>query len=177
MDDRSPEALEAALAALRRKERSIAELTAWLERRGYALDRVEAALENLIEAGELNDERFARRYAADKRALRGWGSERIREALASRGIPDPLIEAALEDDPAAAQVERASELLVRRGRPLTGEADRARALGFLTRRGYDYEVAYQAIRLARSARHLYDPGATDGRAEDANYQLFETFDP
>jgi regulatory protein len=177
MDDRSPEAFEAALAALRRKERSVAELTAWLERRGYDHDRVESALAGLIEAGELDDERFARRYAADKRALRGWGSGRIREALASRGIPDRLIEAALRDDPAAAQVERAAELLVRRARALAGEADRARALGFLTRRGYDYEIAYEAIRLARSAGHLYDPGSTDGHREDANYQLFETFDP
>jgi SOS response regulatory protein OraA/RecX len=42
--------------------------------------------------------------------------------------------------------------LGKRGQPLTEDADRARALGFLTRRGYDYDVAYEAVRLA--ARHL-----------------------
>ena len=37
----------------------------------------------------------------------------------------------------------------RRGaRPLAEDADRARALGYLTRRGYEYEIAYEAIRLA-----------------------------
>jgi regulatory protein len=148
VDDRPPEAHEAARAALRQKERTTTELAVWLRRRGHAAEQVEAALAELTEAGELDDERFARRYAEDKRALRGWGSERVRQALVSRGIPDRLIEAALEDESRAAELERAGELLARRGRPLSEEAERARALGFLTRRGYAYEVAYEAIRVA-----------------------------
>ncbi len=147
MDERSSGAFEAALAELRRKELTTAEIAAWLGRRGYGADEVEGAITGLTEAGELDDQRFAQRYAEDKRALRGWGSERIREALASRGIPDSLIELALEDDSEVAQVGRASELLVRRNQPLNEEADRARALGFLARRGYGYEVAYEAIRV------------------------------
>ena len=59
--------------------------TAWLERRGYGAEEIEAAIDRLTEVGELDDERFARRYAEDKRELRGWGAERIREALLSRG--------------------------------------------------------------------------------------------
>ena len=49
-------------------------------------EEIEAAVARLTEIGELDDERFARRYAEDKRELRGWGAERIREALASRGV-------------------------------------------------------------------------------------------
>ena len=107
----------------------------------------------LTEIGELDDERFARRYAEDKRELRGWGAERIREALASRGVAPALVEAALEADSHDAQVRRASDLLARRGRPLDADADRARALGFLTRRGYEYEVAYEAIRAGALGPH------------------------
>ncbi|MFL5893182.1 MAG: hypothetical protein ACJ75I_10630, partial [Solirubrobacterales bacterium] len=44
------------------------------------------------------------------------------------------------------QLERAREVLMRRGRPLEGNADRQRALEYLTRRGYDYEIAYEAVR-------------------------------
>jgi len=146
--DRLPDAFEAGLAALRRKERATAELRAWLDGRGFGAREVEAAITCLTEAGELDDERFARRYAEDKRELRGWGAERIREALAARGIAPTLIEAALEGDSHVAQVARASELLARRSQGLTGDTERARALGFLTRRGYSYEAAYEAIRLA-----------------------------
>jgi regulatory protein len=142
------EAFEAALSALRLKERTTAELAALLERRGYRPQEVAAAIARLAEAGELDDERFARRYAEDKRELRGWGPERIRAALEARGMPSALAEAALDADSHEAQVGRARELLQARGRPLGEEADRARALGFLTRRGYGYDTAHEAIRRA-----------------------------
>jgi regulatory protein len=145
---RSADAFDVAVAALRRKERASAELADWLRRRGYRDDEVDDAIVRLIEARELDDERFARGYAEDKRALRGWGAERIREGLAARGIAEPVIEAALEADSEVAQVARAADLLATRGRALSEESDRARALGFLTRRGYGYEVAHEAIRQA-----------------------------
>jgi len=142
------DAFEVALAALRRKERTSAELDGWLRQRGFAGEDVDAAVAGLTEAGELDDRRFALRYAQDKRELRGWGAERIREALAARKVPPELIEVALEAESRDAAVERASELLARRGRSLGDDAERSRALGFLTRRGYEYEVAYEAVRIA-----------------------------
>jgi regulatory protein len=142
------DAFERAVGALSRRERTTAELEAWLAERGYPRAEVAAAIDRLTAIGELDDERFARRYAEDKRELRGWGTERIREALASRGVSRRLVEVALEDDSHGTQVERASDLLARRGKPLDADADRARALGYLTRRGYEYEVAYEAVRLA-----------------------------
>jgi regulatory protein len=146
--EQATDAFEVALAALRRRERTTAELGAWLAERGYGSEEIETTITRLTEVGELDDDRFARRYAEDKRELRGWGAERIREALASRGIPSALVEATLEADSLGAQVGRASDLLARRGQPLDDDLDRARALGYLTRRGYEYEVAYEAIRLA-----------------------------
>ena len=143
-----PDAFDVALAALRRKERTSAELDGWLRQRGFAAQEVDGALARLTEAGELDDRRFALRYAQDKRELRGWGGERIREALAAREVPPELIEVALEAESRDAAVARASELLARRGRSLEGDAERSRALGFLTRRGYEYEVAYEAVRIA-----------------------------
>ena len=74
--------------------------------------------------------------------------ERIREALAARGIAPALVEAALEADSHGAQVERASDLLARRGQPLVPDADGPGRSAILTRRGYEYELAYEAIRLA-----------------------------
>jgi len=118
--DDGARAFEFAVRALARKERTLAEMRALLEGRGFEPEHVEGTIARLVEIGELDDERFAERFAEDKRELRGWGPERI----------------------------RAARLLRERGQPLTDDRARSRALEFLARRGYDYEVAYAAIRLA-----------------------------
>lgn len=151
MARKKPDAFEAALVALRRKEHATAELVAWLQKRGYGSEEVEAAIVRLTEIGGLDDERFASRYAEDKRELRGWGAERIRAALLARGIAPELAEGAAEAESRDDQVARASELLARRGQALADEAARARALGYLTRRGYEYEIAYDAVRRTERA--------------------------
>lgn len=144
------DAFEAALGALDRKERTAHELALWLKGRGFAMDEIEAALRRLFETEVLDDERFARRYAEDKRDLSGWGPERIREALLDRGVPIDTIEGVLALDSHGDQLDRAREILIRRARPLDDDADRQRALEYLARRGYDYEIAYQAVRSASS---------------------------
>jgi len=142
-------AFELAVGAISRKERTVAELREWLSDRELDGADVEETVERLISMGGLDDERYARCYAEDKRELSGWGPERIREALMSRGIDRHLAEAACQGEPAVDQAERAAKLLADRGDALDDDAGRGRALAFLARRGYDYEVAYQAVRLAQ----------------------------
>ena len=145
---RRPEALDLALGALALKERSVAELRAWLGARGCDPEAVEGAVRRLAELGQLDDARFARSFAEDKRELRGWGSERIRDALEARGVPAGDIAAALAADSEEAEVERAAALLADRGAEIADEGGRGRALGYLVRRGYASEVAYAAVRRA-----------------------------
>ncbi len=151
--DESPEpgperedAFARAVEALAHKERTAAELGAWLAERGYPLTEIEDAVDRLIAAGALDDERFAQRFAADKRELRGWGPDRIRAALVRRGLAPGLIDAALAGEGDAEQLERAIGLLERRARPATDEPSRASALAYLARRGYDSDLAYEAVR-------------------------------
>jgi regulatory protein len=146
--DPAREALEKAIGALGRRERTVAEMITWLGQRGYEADVVDIAVGRLIEMDELDDERFARRYAEDKRDLRGWGPGRIREALGHRGVEQGLIDAALAGESHEGEVERATGLLAQRGRGLDDDAGRASALAYLTRRGYDSEIAYDAVRRA-----------------------------
>lgn len=145
------EAFERALDALSQKERTTAELEALLAKRGFDAEQIGAAIDRLAAIGELDDARFARRYAEDKRELRGWGPARIREALAARGIDSELIDAALAEEPHDDQLARAVELLEARADGLDTDSERARALSYLTRRGYDYELAYEAIRRCAGA--------------------------
>jgi len=144
------DALGKALGALRRRERTAAELHRWLTERGCSEDLTEEIVAELVEIGELDDERFARAYAADKRELSGWGGHRIAAALTERGVGAALAERAAAE-PREAELERAVGLVDARGEDLADERARARALAHLTRRGYDYELAYEAVRRAEAA--------------------------
>jgi regulatory protein len=144
------EPLAVALAALNRREHSIAEIEGKLTERGFDAERVEAVVTELVETGALDDERFARAFSTDKRELHGWGPERIAGALSERGISASLVEECCGSEDRDGLIERARSLLTERGAPLTDDRERSRALGFLTRKGFEYEVAYDAIRAART---------------------------
>jgi regulatory protein len=139
---------ELALRALSYKERTESELDAWLAARGVEKpERIDVLL-RLQEAGALDDERFAARYAEDKRELSGWGPERIRRALKSRGVADECVDAALAGDGLERQTDRAVALLGERGMRCDSAPERERALRLLVRRGYALELAYEAVRVA-----------------------------
>jgi regulatory protein len=104
----------------------------------------------LDEAELLDDEGFATQYAADKRELRGWGPDRIREALRQRGVAEDLVEKAVGEEDADAQVERAMELLAERELDCESDAERGKALQLLVRRGFPLEVGYAAVRSRES---------------------------
>lgn len=138
----------AAVAALRRRERTVAEMHRWLLDRPVPADIADAVIADLIAVGELDDGRFARGFAADKRELSGWGPERIEAALIERGLERSLAESAACERHDEA-LDRAVEQVLQRFPELGADRERARALAFLGRRGYGYELAYDAIRRAQ----------------------------
>lgn len=147
MDRELEAALSKALGALQRRERTTVELHAWLTERGVSEALAEEAIAELVEVGELDDERFAQAYAQDKRDLSGWGAERIEAALVDRGLGRALAERAAAE-PRDDELARATELALSRGEDLADDRARARVLSFLTRRGFEYDLAYDAIRDA-----------------------------
>lgn len=140
------DAREAAIAALDRRDRTVSELVEWLAEREYPPEEVEAAVSELIELGALDDERYAELFADEKRELGGWGPERIAAELTRRGIERSTVERVCAAEGREQQLSRARSLLAGRGETIDDDRARSRALGFLTRRGYDYELAYEAIR-------------------------------
>jgi regulatory protein len=147
------DAYDLALTALGHKERTESELRAWLADRGVEEAEIEDVIALLAEAGAIDDASFARRYAADKQLLAGWGPDRIARALEGRGVAREHVEAALAGDDEPAQLERATSLLWDRGMVCATERERDRALRLLVGRGYPLELAYEAVRAAeRQAR-------------------------
>ncbi len=140
------EVLAKALGAIGRKERTVAEMRAWLGEREVEPEEIDRVVNFLIENEALNDRKFAIEFTADKREISGWGQTRIRENLRKRGMPDSLIREALAKDSGETEVDRAARLLEERGADLNDDRGRSRALGLLSRRGYSAEEAYAAIR-------------------------------
>ena len=165
------EPLGLALGELARKERSVAELHAWLRRRGVGEEEAGDVVDHLISVGSLDDARFSQRFAEDKRALSGWGRERIAAALRERGVGEADLEAALAAEDGEQELERAVGVLETRGAELGDDRGRNRALGLLARRGFDSETAYEAIRRAGAppadrARRLLPRQARPRRAAE-----------
>jgi regulatory protein len=145
------EALGRAYSYLGPRERTVAEVRAHLQGASATPELIDATVAELLELGYLDDERFARCFAEDRRNLDGWGSERIRRRLLELGLERGLAEGAAEPEDDEQELRAALELLRRRLRSAPTDArERQKALGLLMRRGYRQELAYDAVRRFES---------------------------
>ena len=140
-------AVDLAYRALSARDRTETELRAFLERKRVEPTAIEAAVSELRAAGYVDDARYAQRFADDKRAIERWGSERIERELQRRGVAAELIAGALARREAGDELAAARSLLAERFRSgLPDDRARDRAWSLLVRRGYDSELAYDAVR-------------------------------
>jgi regulatory protein len=147
----SDEALEGALQRAYRylghRDRTVAELRTHLLGKGASDAVADAVVDELVELGYLDDARFARQFAEDRRRLDAWGTDRIERRLRELGVAREEVAAALAAQDGEGELRAAVELLRRRfPAPPASDRDRERALGLLVRRGYDLELAYDAVR-------------------------------
>ena len=146
-EDRLQDALDRAYRYLAHRERTEHEMRSHLERVEVDASTIEDAVRILTELEYLDDARFALRYAQDKRELAAWGAERIERRLAALGVDRDYVRAALADDPGpGAELDRALALLHRRfPEPPGDRRSRDRALGVLLRKGYEPDLALEAL--------------------------------
>ena len=142
-------AFDLAGKALSVRDRTVAELRAYLEGKRVEPDVIDEVVTELERSGALDDARYAERFTDDRRSLSGWGPERIEQELVRRGVPCELIEPALARRTREDELVAARSLLEDRFARLEDDRARNRAWELLVRRGYDAELAYDAVR-ARS---------------------------
>jgi regulatory protein len=143
-------ALTLARTALGRRELTVAQARALLARRGIGEVAISAAIAELQRLGLLDDRRYARLFVQDRRQLDGWGSGRIARELDRRGVPRDLAELELADPDGGrdAELQRALQLLrARFPHPRGDPHARRRAFALLARRGFDSELACEALAL------------------------------
>jgi regulatory protein len=145
-------ALDLAYRYLGHRDRTVAEMRRHLEHKRVEPHTIDAAVAELAHQGYLDDARFAVRFAEDRRTLDAWGTDRIERRLQAAGVSALHIAAALAPFGAEEQLETAMGVLRRRFReaPRT-DRERERALGLLVRKGYQLELAYDAVRAFERA--------------------------
>jgi regulatory protein len=146
-EDRLQRARDLAWRALNQRDRTVAELARALAAKRVDPASIDVVLGELLEQGYLDDARYAHRFADDRRRLDGWGAERIERRLRALGVDAELIAAALADQGPEEELEAALALLRRRfPDPPAGPRELERALGMLVRKGYELELARDALR-------------------------------
>lgn len=134
-------ALDMAVAAVRRRDRSEHDLRARLDGRGVSAAEQERALGTLRRAGLVDDERYAI-GRAEGLARKGYGDAAIRHDLQRSGVEAEQIAAAIEL--LQPEAERAAE----QARRLGGGIRAARGLA---RRGFGEEVVEALVAGAADA--------------------------
>lgn len=144
-------AVQLAYRALSSRDRTVAEMRTWLERKRVGPEAIEHTVAELRTAGFLDDARFAERFAEDKRGIEQWGVERIQRDLLRRGVPPDLVEEVICAREREHELEAALTLLDQRMAPPVSDRDRDKAWRLLVRKGYEPDLAYEAVR-AHGAR-------------------------
>ena len=133
--------------ALNRRDRTELELRGILAEKRVGFEEANVVLGELLDGGFVDDASFAQRFADDRRRLDAWGSERIARRLRELGVAPGHIAAAVADQDQGDELEAALALLRRRVPTVPSTPrERDRALGMLVRKGYELELAYDALR-------------------------------
>jgi len=135
------------------RPRSRAEVEQKLRDREFPPDTVASVIEHLLRLGYLNDEQFARQWAAGRVRSRGFGRRRVEQELRQKGIGRDIIrdtltglfEEAPELDVARKEADRKLRTLAR----LEPEVRRRRLAGFLERKGFSPEIIRTIIRTVK----------------------------
>ncbi len=146
-----PMALNNAVEMLAQRAHSSAEIAQKLRRRLYMEETIEMVLYKLEKECLLDDEAFAREWAASR--SRGQvGRNRIKQELRMKGLAADMVEIALEELDEEEGDEAAVSLAGKLLRRYRGEADERKAmqklLAAMARRGYGYEESRRAVESA-----------------------------
>lgn len=139
-------ALRYLLWLLGRRDHARAELARRLDRKGVRPDVRDHALSRLEALGLLDDGRVAEGFVRGRRHRKGRLA--LRREMAQRGLPEEAREAALEplsDEDQAAAARRVLDKHAWRFASGDRRKDRAKAAGFLARRGFPADPARLAL--------------------------------
>ena len=139
-----------ALRYLSYRDRSILEVTQYLEKKEHPQPIIQQALDSLIELNYVNDQRFALEWGRYKINKQKLGKSRLYAELLNKGIDKEVLESTLailyEDNP---ETELAIQCARKKMNSLQGveeEKKKRRLIQYLKRRGFSADIIYQSIK-------------------------------
>jgi regulatory protein len=140
-------ATESALGLLAARPRSVREIRDRLRQKGYEPATIDLAVEKLEGWGYIDDTEFARYWVENRAAHKPRGHRLLEQELRQKGIDRELVkeaiaEAEIDEDSAALDIARAKLPSYKNDDP---QVARRKLVGFLQRRGFDYDVIKPAI--------------------------------
>jgi regulatory protein len=138
--DERNRAFDRAVQFLSYRPRSRVEVERYL--RGKSIDEVvrDDVIARLERAKYLDDEAFARFWLENRERFRPRGEHALRYELRQKGVSDEIIAHVLSDLDDEASAWRAVEGRLSRWASLPGDEFRQKVVGYLSRRGFDYNT-------------------------------------
>ncbi len=140
------------------QERCHQEVVSRLKSMRMIPEAIDNIVVHLIEAGFLNEERFAKAFVNGKLHQKGWGKPRLRRELKRREITDYLIRKALEEIEPEEYLRVFDTLAEKRWRQLAGERDPQKKLrkfaDYLQYRGWSFDQILEKSRELERISHL-----------------------
>lgn len=119
---------------------------------GARRDEVEQLLAEVIEAGLLNEERFARAYARGKFRMKGWGRNKIRYQLKALHVSDYCLKRGLSEIDPDEYYSQLKKLVVQKYEYYKSQkpewARRQKVKNYLMGRGYEASLIEEAVKEA-----------------------------
>ena len=134
------------------RDHSSRELIVKLRQKGYA-DGAEQAVKRLCEEGYVDDERFARTYAAELVRVKHFGKRRIVTELMKKGI-DQSLARETADETECGEDEILIALRRKYGRCLDTEKGVRRAINGLAAMGYGYAEIKHALETVQEEEQM-----------------------
>jgi regulatory protein len=134
-----------ALNFLSYRPRSSEEVRRNLHQKEFAERTIETVIERLTGAGLLDDAAFARYWVDNRERFEPRSRRALRYELRQKGVPDPAIQAALDDLDEEDAAYRAASARLRRYARADEETFRKRLGDFLARRGFGYEIVRDVL--------------------------------
>jgi len=155
-DDESEVAFQRAVRYLGIRPRSSAEIALYLKRKEFDEDLVVEVVRRLHEKGYLNDEAFAQYWVDNRNRFRPRGAQALRQELRQKGVERETIDATLEEQDEEGAAWAAIEGKVDRWGDLEKIEFEQKAMGFLARRGFRFDVCRRAAAQGWAQLHEED---------------------
>jgi regulatory protein len=140
-------ATEAALRLLASRPRSVREIITRLRQKGFEQVTIDRAIERLEGWNYVDDAEFARFWVENRAAHKPRGRRLLEQELRTKGVDREVVKEAIaeieiDEESTALELARAKLLSYRNDDP---QVARRKLVGYLQRRGYDYDAIKPTI--------------------------------